>query len=134
MRASVRSRSRPFAQTGCLQGFSPRRANASEPERTPNLAILATEPDAESDPVSFSHACAAVQIELEAWIGRRRAHQGLDIEDEFEAPGGARQRFAAQRFDDRPLRGLADARGADCGDVEVAEVWSKPPSARDPPA
>jgi hypothetical protein len=45
MRATVRSRSRPFAQTVCLQGIPCTRANASEPERTPNLAILATEPD-----------------------------------------------------------------------------------------
>ena len=43
MRATVRSRSRPFAQATCLQGFPSQRANRSEPERTPNLAILATD-------------------------------------------------------------------------------------------
>jgi hypothetical protein len=42
MRAPVRSRSRPFAQTAWLQRFRSRRPNATEPERTPNLAILAT--------------------------------------------------------------------------------------------
>jgi hypothetical protein len=42
MRATVRSRSRPFAQACCLQRFPYKRANATEPERTPNLAILAT--------------------------------------------------------------------------------------------
>jgi hypothetical protein len=36
MRAAVRARSRPFAQSCCFQGFRPKRANASEPERTPN--------------------------------------------------------------------------------------------------
>jgi hypothetical protein len=41
---------------------------------------------------SEAHACAVVQIELEARIGRPRAYDGLGIEDEFEAPGGARQR------------------------------------------
>lgn len=39
----VRFRSRPFAQTASFQRF-PCRANVTEPERTPNLAILATEP------------------------------------------------------------------------------------------
>src|SRR5215216_828691 len=38
MRAAVRARSRPFAQTSCLQGFPCKRANASAPERTLNLA------------------------------------------------------------------------------------------------
>jgi hypothetical protein len=42
MRATVRARSLPFAQTARLQGLPYKRANASEPERTPNLAILAT--------------------------------------------------------------------------------------------
>jgi len=41
--ASARGRSLPFAQGPCLQGFPYKRANATEPERTPNLAILATE-------------------------------------------------------------------------------------------
>ena len=41
--APVRARSRPFAQTARLQGFPYKRANGTEPERTPNLAILATE-------------------------------------------------------------------------------------------
>jgi hypothetical protein len=41
--ATVRIRSRPFAQTGCFQRFPFKSANATEPERTPNLAILATE-------------------------------------------------------------------------------------------
>jgi hypothetical protein len=38
----VRTRSRPFAQTGLIPGSSSERANATEPERTTNLAILAT--------------------------------------------------------------------------------------------
>jgi hypothetical protein len=42
MRATVRARSLPFAQTGRLQRFRSERANVSEPERTPNVAILAT--------------------------------------------------------------------------------------------
>jgi hypothetical protein len=42
MRATVRTRSRPFAQTARLQRFRSKRTNACEPERTPNLAILAT--------------------------------------------------------------------------------------------
>jgi hypothetical protein len=42
MLAAVRARSRPFAQTTVF-GFPSKRANASEPERTLNLAILATE-------------------------------------------------------------------------------------------
>jgi hypothetical protein len=41
--ASASDRSRPFAQTGSLQGLPSKRANASELERTPNLAILATD-------------------------------------------------------------------------------------------
>jgi hypothetical protein len=48
MRAAVRSRSRPFAQSGGLHGFPSERANGSEPERTPNPAILATASGAES--------------------------------------------------------------------------------------
>jgi hypothetical protein len=40
---SAGSRSHPFAQTGCLQAFPNKRANGSGPERTPNLAILATQ-------------------------------------------------------------------------------------------
>jgi hypothetical protein len=39
--SDVRARSHPFAQTACLQGLLAR-VNASEPVRTPNLAILAT--------------------------------------------------------------------------------------------
>ncbi len=60
MRATVRARSRPFAQTTCLQGFPCKRANGSEPERTPNLAILATESGVEpglGDPPR-DHSCA----------------------------------------------------------------------------
>jgi hypothetical protein len=38
----VRARSRPFAQIARFQGLRPDLANASEPERTANLAILAT--------------------------------------------------------------------------------------------
>jgi hypothetical protein len=48
MRAAVRSRSRPFAQAVYLRGFRPTRANATEPERTPILAILATDSGAEA--------------------------------------------------------------------------------------
>lgn len=43
--ANASDRSRPFAplaQTGCLHGFCSNRANTTAPERTPNLAILAT--------------------------------------------------------------------------------------------
>jgi hypothetical protein len=47
MRAAVRAGSRPFAQTVYLQSIRPTRANASEPERTLNLAILATDPETE---------------------------------------------------------------------------------------
>jgi hypothetical protein len=47
--ATVRARSLPFAQTGSLQGFPRNRPNASEPERTPNLAILATQLDTKVD-------------------------------------------------------------------------------------
>jgi hypothetical protein len=43
MRATVRARSRPFAQTVRLQTFSWKRANASAPGRTSNFAILATD-------------------------------------------------------------------------------------------
>jgi hypothetical protein len=39
--AGVRARSRPFAETARLWGLRPERANAIEPEQTPNLAILA---------------------------------------------------------------------------------------------
>jgi hypothetical protein len=46
MRAAVRSCSHPFPQRRYLQRLRSKRANASEPERTPNLAILATEPGA----------------------------------------------------------------------------------------
>jgi hypothetical protein len=38
----VRTRSRPFAQTACLQRLPLKQANQTDPERTPNLAILAT--------------------------------------------------------------------------------------------
>src|SRR5687768_14851199 len=41
--ANASDRSRPFAQTSCLQPFQSERANKTEPERTPNLAILATD-------------------------------------------------------------------------------------------
>jgi hypothetical protein len=37
----------PFAQTPSLQRFLSKRANATEPERTPNVAILATESGAD---------------------------------------------------------------------------------------
>jgi hypothetical protein len=40
--ASASARSLPFAQTPCLHGFRPLRANETQPERTSNLAILAT--------------------------------------------------------------------------------------------
>jgi hypothetical protein len=49
MRATVRSCSRPFAQTGRFAALPNNRANGSEPERTPNLAILATESAKERD-------------------------------------------------------------------------------------
>jgi hypothetical protein len=49
MRAAVRARSRLFAQTEGLQRFPYERANETEPERTPNLAILATESVADND-------------------------------------------------------------------------------------
>jgi hypothetical protein len=45
--ANASGRSRRFAQT-CSVQFSSKRANAHEPERTPNLAILATESGDES--------------------------------------------------------------------------------------
>ena len=41
MLAAVRNRSRPFAQTACLQVFPLERMNATEPERTPTVAIVA---------------------------------------------------------------------------------------------
>jgi hypothetical protein len=41
MLATVRTRSRPFAQTNCLQRLRVGRANGSEPERTPSAAIAA---------------------------------------------------------------------------------------------
>jgi len=41
MLATVPARSRPFAQTTCLQRLRVGRANASEPERTPSAAIAA---------------------------------------------------------------------------------------------
>jgi hypothetical protein len=41
----VRTRARPFVHTVCFAASSSARANASEPERTPNLAILATGDD-----------------------------------------------------------------------------------------
>jgi hypothetical protein len=40
--SDLRARSLPFAQLTRLQRFRSKRANASEPERTSNLAILAT--------------------------------------------------------------------------------------------
>jgi hypothetical protein len=40
--SDVRARSRVFAQTAWFPGSSAERANTSEPDRTPNLAILAT--------------------------------------------------------------------------------------------
>jgi hypothetical protein len=46
MGAAVRFCSHPFPQRRYLQWLRSKRANASEPERTPNLAILATEPGA----------------------------------------------------------------------------------------
>jgi hypothetical protein len=50
--ANASIRSRLFAprslKCGCLHGFPSERANGSEPERTPNLAILATASGAES--------------------------------------------------------------------------------------
>ncbi len=64
-----------------------------------------------------AHACAAVEIELESGLSRRAAYHRLCIKDELEAPCRARQRFMAQRFDNRLLRGLVDVRGADGGDV-----------------
>jgi hypothetical protein len=48
----VRTRSRPFAQSNVFAGSSSARPNASEPERTPNLAILATTPAARRPPVA----------------------------------------------------------------------------------
>jgi hypothetical protein len=39
--SDVRTRSRTFAQSVAFTGSSSERANATEPERTPNLAILA---------------------------------------------------------------------------------------------
>jgi hypothetical protein len=41
MLATVRTRSRPFAQTTCLQRLRVGRANGSEPQRTPSAAIAA---------------------------------------------------------------------------------------------
>jgi hypothetical protein len=49
--------SRPFAQNRHLQRLRHKRANASERERTPNLANLATEPGAE--PPESANLCRA---------------------------------------------------------------------------
>jgi hypothetical protein len=63
--ANARDRSLPFASVRsnrCLQGFTFTRANVSEPERTPNLAILATASGAESElvePFGDRLACSA---------------------------------------------------------------------------
>src|SRR6266540_712082 len=49
--ANASDRSRPFApvrSNSCFAGFAYRRVNGSAPERTPNLAILATESGAEA--------------------------------------------------------------------------------------
>jgi hypothetical protein len=47
--ANASSSSRPFAQTPRLQDVPENRANATAPERTPNLAILATEAHPQSE-------------------------------------------------------------------------------------
>jgi hypothetical protein len=54
----VRASSRPFAQSVLFAGSSPERANASEPERTPNLAILATASSAVKSAPAAVSACA----------------------------------------------------------------------------
>jgi hypothetical protein len=41
MLAGVRAGSRSFVHTKCLQEFPFERANATEPERTPSVAIVA---------------------------------------------------------------------------------------------
>jgi hypothetical protein len=53
-----------FAQTGCLQGLASNQANATEPERTPNLAILATGSVVEPGPASFSANPALERVRL----------------------------------------------------------------------
>ena len=58
--------SRPFAQTGCLQRFSSWRANVTEPERAPNLAILATRSNTESGRVKRRRAVAMRSLPVSA--------------------------------------------------------------------
>jgi hypothetical protein len=69
--ANASDRSLLFAsvrQTGCLQRFPCERANKTEPERTPNLAILATDSGAEAGLGEFLRDRSAVR---ENSIGRR---------------------------------------------------------------
>jgi hypothetical protein len=86
VRAAVRSRSRPFAQSPCLQRLPSERANASEPERTPNLAILATEPAPNPDSIGrvldIGEEELTVPVES-AGIGEcfeRALHGGVEVE------------------------------------------------------
>ena len=73
MRAAVRSRSRPFAQTPSLRVFPSERANPSEPERTPNLAILATDQAPTPDLARFSATRSHAFSGRPASTGRRPA-------------------------------------------------------------
>ena len=66
--ASVRARSRPFAESADLQAYLETAPNASEPERTIILAILATLP-----PFEYSLGVAiAWQIEVTLSTGETR--------------------------------------------------------------
>jgi hypothetical protein len=75
----VRSCPRPFAQTACLWGLPSKRANATEPERTPNLAILAT--DQASNFESLSNAFGSLSIATQSSVLDTRSVAEADTEN-----------------------------------------------------
>src|SRR5712691_4038001 len=63
---------------------------------------------------------AAIEVQLEAGLGRRLPNDRRAVEHELQPARGTRERLVPDRLDDRLLRCPCGRRADDRGDVEVA--------------